>query len=467
MKKKILIQEAVSLLEELDLETNQTEEKKKEEYKNLSDIAKEILNLIGSKNWRTGKILAGDKHSIRFHPIKPDASIDNAITALGGEEKFSKRASSFSSKYDTYESKNDFEINGLKTKINLIFAVPETEALKTGKILGWGAEWAVWSAISGIPLTSNKFEGDEGDKRIKTAFLRSSDGEKQEFLETLNSLTGSFKLKFEAKFPSLIRNIESVTEPKPSTGEADVEVTTKDKNKFIFHVKYSSQRIGSIPLKNDKYSLNGKTASEIYRDLRDANFPEGKFPVGKVSEFKKDLLVNDKTFADALIFGVKTKLGIGGRAGDTHIMVNFRTDGSVKLTELGTQSEIVLTIVASNGESINPAFYVKNGDKIIANVEIHPKIYGSGRESGKYLQIHNGRDFESLFGKQLEEFSGAGAAAGASVPLGMNATGKPDSRSASKVLNKNAAVYGKSWGDAKPLKETIELLSLLKEESGK
>jgi hypothetical protein len=65
------------------------------------------------------------------------------------------------------------------------------------------------------------------------------------------------------------------------------------------------------------------------------------------------------------------------------------------------------------------------------------------------------------------ESSSAGAAAGASVPLGMNATGKPDSRSASKVLNKNAAVYGKSWGDAKPLKETIELLSLLKEESGK
>jgi hypothetical protein len=263
-------------------------------------------------------------------------------------------------------------------------------------------------------------------------------------------------------------NIESVTEPKSSTGEADVEVTTKDKNKFIFHVKYSSQRIGSIPLKNDKYKLNGKTASEIYRDLRDANFPEGKFTVGKVSEFKKNLLDNDdKTFVDALIFGVKKKLGIGGTAGDTHIMVNFRTDGSVKLTKLGTQSEIVPTIVASDGESINPAFYVKDGDKIIANVEIHPKIYGSGRKSGKYLQIHSGKDFESLFGKQLEEFSGAGASAGASVPLGMNATGKPDSRSASKVLNKNAAVYGKSWGDAKPLKETIELLRLLKEESGK
>jgi len=468
MKKKVLIREAVSLLEELDLETNQTEEKKKEEHKNLSDIAKEILNLIGSKDWRIGKILVGDKYSIRFHPSNAGASIDGALGALSSFSNFSEKKKSFSSKYATYESEKYFEINGLKTKINLIFAVPKTGALKTGKILGWGAEWAVWSVISGIPLTSDKFEGDEGDKRIKTAFLRSSEGEKQEFFETLNSLTGSFKPEFEAKFPSLDGNIESVTEPKSSTGEADVEVTTKDKNKFIFHVKYSSQRIGSIPLKNDKYKLNEKTASEIYRDLRDMNFPEGKFTVGKVSKFKKDLL-DDKAFVDALIFGVKKKLGIGGTAGDIHIMVNFRTDGSVKLTKLGTQSEIDLTIVASDGESANPAFYVKDKDKIkiIANVEIHPKIYGSGRESGKYLQIHSGRDFESLFGKQLEEFSGAGAAGGVSVPLGMNATGKPDSRSASKVLNKNAAVYGKSWGDAKPLKETIELLSLLKEESGK
>ena len=176
---------------------------------------------------------------------------------------------------------------------------------------------------------------------------------------------------------------------------------------------------------------------------------------------------DNKTFVDALIFGVKAKLGIGGTAGDTHIMVNFRTNGSVKLTELGTQSEIVLTIVASDGESANPAFYVKDGDKIIANVEIHPKIYGSGRESGKYLQIHSGRDFESMFSGELKEFSGAGAAGGVSVPLGRGPDGKPDSRSASKVLNKNAAVYGKSWGDAKPLKETIELLRLLKEESGK
>jgi len=460
MKKKVLIQEAVSLLEELNLSTEKS-------YKSLAEISRDILDIIGTESWRIGEIVAKDENSIRFHPINLDASIVNAITALGGDENLSKRASSFSSEYATYESKNDFEIDGLKTKINLIFAVPETGALKTGKILGWGAEWAVWSAISGISLTSDKFEGDEGDKRIKTAFLRSSEGEKQEFLETLNSLTGSFKPKFVSKFPSLNGNIESVTEPKPSTGEADVEVTTKDKNKFIFHVKYSSQRIGSIPLKNDKYNLNGKTASEIYRDLRDANFPEGKFPVGKVSEFKKDLLDDNKKFLEALIFGVKKKLGIGGTAGETHIMVNFRTDGSVKLTELGTQSEIVLTIVASNGESINPAFYVKDGDKIIANVEIHPKIYGSGRESGKYLQIHSGRDFESLFGKQLEEFSGAGAAAGVSVPLGKNASGKPEGRPASKVLKKNADIYGKSWGDAKPLKETIELLSLLKEESGK
>jgi len=435
-------------------------------YKSLAEISRDILDIIGTESWKIGEIVAKDENSIRFHPIKPDASINNAITALGGEEKFSKRASSFSSKYNTYESKNDFEIDGLKTKINLIFAVPETGALRTGKILGWGAEWAVWSAISSISLTSDKFEGDEGDKRIKTAFLRSSEGEKQEFLETLNSLSNSFKAAFNAKFPSLNGKIKSVTKPVSSTGEADVEVTTKNKNKLIFHVKYSSQRIGSIPLKNDKYKLNGKTASEIYRDLRDVNFPEGKFTVGKVKKFKKDLL-DYKTFVDALIFGVKVKLGIGGTAGDTHIIVNFRTDGSVKLTKLGTQSEIVLTIVASDGESANPAFYVKNGDKIIANLEIHPKIYGSGKDSGKYLQIHNGRDFESMFSGELKEFSGAGAASGVSVPLGRGPDGEPDSRSASSILNKNAAVYGKSWGDAKPLKETIELLSLLKEESGK
>lgn len=454
MKKKVLIQEAVSLLEELNLSTEKS-------YKSLAEISRDILDIIGTESWRIGEIVAKDENSIRFHPINLDASIVNAIKALG-VKKFSKRASSFSSKYDTYESKNDFEIDGLKTKINLIFAVPEAGALKTGKILGWGAEWAVWSVISGKPLTYDKFEGDN---RIKTAFLRSSKEEKEEFLKTLNSLSDSFRENF-----SLNKDFSSVKEPISSTGESDVEAMA-DGNKFIFHVKYGSERIGSIPLKNRDYTISfkdseGETASEIYRDLRDKKFPEGKFAVDKVSEFKEELLSNEK-FLEALIFGVKKKLGIGGTAGDTHIMVNFRTDGSAKLTKLGTQSEIDLTIEASEGQSANPAFYVKNGDKIIANVEIHPKIYGSGNNSGKYLQIHKGRDFESLFGKQLEEFSGAGSVAGVSVPLGMNATGKPDGRSASKVLKRNAAVYGKSWGGAEPLKETIELLSLLKEESGK
>jgi hypothetical protein len=83
----------------------------------------------------------------------------------------------------------------------------------------------------------------------------------------------------------------------------------------------------------------------------------------------------------------------------------------------------------------------------------------------KFLQIHKGPDFSSLFeGQKIDEFSGAGAVAGVSVPLGKNASGKPEGRPASKVLKKNADIYGKSWGGAKPLKEAIELLGILREE---
>jgi hypothetical protein len=462
MKKNSLVEEAVSLLRELD---NPSEDSVKS-YKNLTELSRDILANVGPQNWRIGE-KNKDEYSIRLHPKDSNSSVESALGNLKNNfAEFSKKSESFSEKYDTYESIENFKVGEKEARVNLIFAVIEDGALKTGKLIGFGAEWAVWCALAEKSLKDAEvLEKISNDKRINTAFSNSSEKEKNNFLDTLNTMSESFKDSFiKEKFGGWSGRAKYAKEPVSSTGEADVEATDSEDKEFVFHIKYRSERIGSIPLKNKLYSMSGKegkTASEIYRDLR----PAGKFAAGEISTFKESLKNNDE-FVKSLIFGVKKKLGIGGAGGSKHILVNFKSSNSFEISTLGTQKEVELSIEASAGEITNPAFHVKTQDgKIVANVEIHPETYGSGRRSGKFLQIHKGPDFSSLFeGQKIDEFSGAGAVAGVSVPLGKNASGKPEGRPASKVLKKNADIYGKSWGGAKPLKEAIELLGILREE---
>lgn len=464
MKKNVLVQEAISLLEELEQQPKNSENS----YKNLSELSRDILSIVSPEKWRIGE-KNKDEYSIRLHPKDSNSSVESALGNLKNNfAEFSKKSESFSEKYDTYESIENFKVGEKEARVNLIFAVIEDGALKTGKLIGFGAEWAVWCALAEKSLKDAEvLEKISNDKRINTAFSNSSEKEKNNFLDTLNTMSESFKDSFiKEKFGGWSGRAKYAKEPVSSTGEADVEATDSEDKEFVFHIKYRSERIGSIPLKNKLYSISGKegkTASEIYRDLR----PAGKFAAGEISTFKESLKDNEE-FVKSLIFGVKKKLGIGGAGGSKHILVNFKSSNSFELSTLGTQKEVELSIEASAGEITNPAFHVKTQDeKIVANVEIHPETYGSGRRSGKFLQIHKGPDFSSLFeGQKIDEFSGAGAVAGVSVPLGENASGKPEGRPASKVLKKNADIYGKSWGGAKPLKEAIELLGILREEKG-
>lgn len=51
--------------------------------------------------------------------------------------------------------------------------------------------------------------------------------------------------------------------------------------------------------------------------------------------------------------------------------------------------------------------------------------------------------------------------AGAITPLGTDAQGNPPKKSKKKVLDDNAKTQGKSFGNAKPIEEAIQLLSEL------
>ena len=489
MKKNSLVKEAISLLEELEgvntepqPEDQKSLKKKKSNSLKTGDVASAIAAASG------GNLIA-----IRLKE-KPKLQITDAGFAKLENQKldtFSKKLShlasgAFTKNFKLVEdddippgvgnnrSSRDYAVQVKDLNSDITHVIPIVSIyspLSRDKIIGFGAEWAVYNAIIG----SQNGRSIGNDKRIKSAYAASSKEQKQNFLNILNDMSETFKKSgffTEEKFGwSGLRNLKSVKKPVSVTGEADVEATDSENKKFVFHVKYRSQRIGSIPFDDEKYKPSGseKTASEIYQGLRDKKFEEGKFVKDEIKQFKEDLVL-DKDFVNSLIFGVKKKLGIEGLNGAKHILVNFENENSVKLSILGIsnpEENIELSITASSGSIANPAFHMITQDgKIVANVEIHPKIYGrSGKTSGKYLQVHKGPDFSSLFEVQkIDEFSGAGAVAGVSVPLGKNASGKPVRRPASKVLKKNADIYGKSWGGAKPLKEAIELLGILREE---
>jgi len=512
MKKNVLVQEAISLLEELEgvntepqPEDQKSLKKKKSSKKKNSnpeplktkDVASAIAaasggNLIAIRLEEKPKLQitnAGfeklenqklDTFSKKLRHLAQDAFIatEQDPSDQGSSEKFVLvGGNDIPPGGENNRSGRDYAVQVVDPKSEITHVIPIVSIyspLSKDKIIGFGAEWAVYNAIIG----GQNDKSIQNDKRIKSAYAASSEQQQENFLNILNTMSNTFNTSgffAEEKFGWGAPH-SSVEEPVSATGEADVVATDSENKKFVFHVKYRSQRIGSIPLDDEKYKPPGsektasKTASEIYQGLRDKKFRKGKFIKDQIEKFKKELVGNTK-FVNSLIFGVKKKLGIEGLNGAKHILVNFENEKSVKLSILGIsnpEENIELSITASSGSIANPAFHVITRDKIVANVEIHPKIYGrSGKTSGKYLQVHKGPDFSSLFeGQKIDEFSGAGAVGGVSVPLGKNASGEPEGRPASKVLKKNADIYGKSWGGAKPPKEAIELLGILREEKG-
>jgi hypothetical protein len=234
-----------------------------DEQKDFKKTLKNFANKIGGKFSPKD----GDRGPhIRFNGTPADLRArvkDNEVAIISPGNPDAK-----SGKFPTYIFK--FESKDIPV---VLIDLTEKNILSSGKMLGYGAEHAVYSALnSGTSMRTNI----ENDSRLKTALSASPPAFVKNFYADCDSMKKAFGNKINKSTD--LKGLEAKGSP-PSGGNdlVDVAAVIGDK-KYNIHVKYRSDRLVGLQLPKFDESIDEKNREEtlnnhpsvIYRRLRDA-----------------------------------------------------------------------------------------------------------------------------------------------------------------------------------------------------
>lgn len=558
MKKNVLVQEAISLLEEL--EGVNTEPLK------TKDVASAIAaasggNLIAIRLKEKPKLQitnAGfvklknqklDTFSKKLRHLAQDAFIatEQNPSDQGSSEKFVLvGGNDIPPGGENNRSGRDYAVQVVDPKSKITHVIPIVSIyspLSQNKIIGFGAEWAVWLGLNDkSPAAADLFnamrdavinpptgatdppdvftvQGFEGfgeikiDNRLISNLVSAGPEAVAGFADDVERMKKVLK-----ENPGDLVGYSTEGMPPPDSGSGRVDITAKrGPEEISISVKYGgTERLGSATevavvgssanifrsvsksaggkekytwRTNKKQPAGGKTLikptlEDVQKALdKDPSYTEGP-PATPDSPWYKALESEAREW-----LGLPTAPGGGAK---NYAIVQFPSTKSVKVTK-PSGGDWKIQVARGSGSSFKGAYVIsvekkdEEGKDQVVNDVLRVELRFTDR---KYTQWHKGPGWAELFKgapssavptpppsggapanesskrkPRRAEASTTAAVRGVTVPLGRG----PDGRAApggEELLDRNAKVYGKSWGGAKPLKEAIELLGILREEKG-
>ena len=576
MKKNVLVQEAISLLEELEgvnaepqPEDQKSLKKKNSNSLKTKDVASAIAaasggNLIAIRLEEKPKLQitnAGfaklenqklDTFSKKLRHLAPNAFIaeqnpsDQGSSDQGSSKKFELVGGDDIAPGDkNNRSGRDYAVQVVDPNSKITHVIPIVSIyspLSQYKIIGFGAEWAVWLGLNDkSPPTDKLF--DEMRKAVINAragsdppdvFTVEEFGEIKIDKRLINNLVSAGP-EAVAGFANDVESMKNALKdnpgdlagystegmPPPDSGSGRVDITAKrGPEEISISVKYGgTERLGSAT----EVAVEGSSAN-IFRSVsknaggtkesRSTWRTYKKQPEGGKTLVKPTLDVvrvaldknvqsytegppatPDSPWYKALASEAREWLGLPvgpGGATKNYAIVQFPNANSVKVTK-PSGGDWKIRVARGSGSSFKGAYVIsvekkdEEGNDQVVNDVLRVELRFTDR---KYTQWHKGPGWAELFKDaplaevpspppsggapanesskrkpRRTEASATAAVQGVTVPLGRD----PDGRAAlggEELLDRNAKVYGKSWGGAKPIKEAIELLGILREEKG-
>ena len=217
-----------------------------DEQKDFKKTLKNFANKIGGKFSPKD----GDRGPhIRFYgtPAGLRAQVeDDEVAIISPGEPDAK-----SGKYPTYIFKSEN-----KDIPVVLIDYTEKNILSSGKMLGYGAEHAVYSALSPDPSPETMYSNIENDSRLRTALRTSPQTFVENFYADCDSMLAAFLNEIESK---QLKGLKATDKP-PSGGNDLIDVVALlGETKYNIHVKYQSNRL--IGLRSEKRSAARRAAA--------------------------------------------------------------------------------------------------------------------------------------------------------------------------------------------------------------
>jgi|688.fasta_scaffold44356_10 hypothetical protein len=382
----------------------------------MKNILKEYIRLIledEQKDFRkTLKIFAneiGGKFSpkdgdrgphIRFYGTPADLRTQvegNEVAIISPGKPDAK-----SGKYPTYIFKSEN-----KDIPVVLIDLTEKNILSSGKMLGYGAEHAVYSALSPDPSPETMYSNIENDSRLRTALRTSPQAFVENFYADCDSMLAAFLNEIESK---QLKGLKATDEP-PSGGNDLIDVVALlGETKYNIHVKYQSNRL--IGLRSEKRSaattadqfnaVKDLNPSNIYKDVRDAMIKGSSsfddiYDVFKDEQGRADFYseMEKKGFSSKIDTLLKTQLGYASPVSDVTLLVKFSDTESVDIETISSGPSKEFNFVVKKPEEakqkISRAFVVDAvGKEVNIKNVFYLEIGSAARRRGIDVEIGEG-----------------------------------------------------------------------------
>ena len=306
-----------------------------------------------------------------------------------------------SGKYPTYifSSEKDIPV--------VLIDLTEKNILSSGKMLGYGAEHAVYSALNPDPSPETMYSNMENDSRLKIALSKSPQAFVENFYADCDSMLAAFLNEIESK---QLKGLKATGKP-PSGGNDLIDVVASlDKTKYNIHVKYQSNRL--IGLRSEKRSaastadqfnaVKDLNPSNIYKDVRDAMIKGSSsfddiYDVFKDEQGRADFYseMEKKGFSSKIDTLLKTQLGYASPVSDVTLLVKFSDTESVDIETISSGPSKEFNFVVKKPEEakqkISRAFVVDAvGKEVNIKNVFYLEIGSAARRRGIDVEIGEG-----------------------------------------------------------------------------
>jgi hypothetical protein len=313
-----------------------------------------------------------------------------------------------SGKFPTYIFK--FESKDIPV---VLIDLTEKNILSSGKMLGYGAEHAVYSALNPDPSPETMRTNIENDSRLKTALSASLPAFVKNFYADCDSMKTAFLKKIESMN---LKSLTSTGEP-PSGGNDLIDVVAKigDK-KYNIHVKYRSNRL--IGLRSEKRSkkmtdaefnaIENSNPSNIYKNVRNSIIASSS-RFNDINDIFNDAVAREDFYSkmkstrfsveiDALL---KKQLGYDSSASDVTLLVKFNNTKEVDIQTISSgpskEFKFVVREPEDNEQKISSAYVV---DAVVGKANIKNVFYleiGSARRR-RGIDVEIGEGYNDFIG---------------------------------------------------------------------
>ena len=382
------------------------EDEQKDFRETLKTFAKKIGGKFSPKDGDRGP-------HIRFYGTPADLRMqveDNEVAIISPGKPDAK-----SGKYPTYIFKSEN-----KDIPVVLIDYTEKNILSSGKMLGYGAEHAVYSALNPDPSPETMYSNMENDSRLKIALSKSPQAFVENFYADCDSMLAAFLNEIESK---QLKGLKVIDEP-PSGGNDLIDVVALlGETKYNIHVKYQSNRL--IGLRSEKRSAATTAAaaaataatatadqfnavkdlnpSNIYKDVRDAMISSSSFDdiydvfkdeQGR-ADFYSEMEKEELEFSSKIDTLLKTQLGYASPTSDVTLLVKFSDTESVDIETISSGPSKEFNFVVKKPEEakqkISRAFVVDAvGKEVNIKNVFYLEIGSAARRRGIDVEIGEG-----------------------------------------------------------------------------